>query len=279
MGGSGELRLVEVAALFRDTAYAEIAAADKALREIWIQERLFSIPPSMKDMASSDKEVITGSISDLFEQKAYFESQAAKIEDDRQSYMMTERARLSADILERIRYRIYSYLSRVESSLRFSSVTNDILEQYRRRVDARLGDVASDVLEQFTAAYRRMNEGDVESRSHALTSCRRILKAIADLVYPPQSTPVIDRTGSSRDVSDEKYVNRLWLFIDDQLAGSTAAKSMHATLSEVGTRIDRLNELANKGVHAEVTVDEVEWCVVQTYILTGEVLRFHSGKQ
>ena len=162
--------------------------------------------------------------------------------------------------------------------MRFSSVANDILERYRQRVDAHLAEVASDVLEQFTAAYRRMNEGDVESRSHALTSCRRILKAVADAVYPAQPIPVNDKAGKARDVSDDKYINRLWLFIDNVSVGSTVAKSMHATLSEVGARIDRLNELANKGVHSEVTTGEVEWCVVQTYILTGEVLRLHSEK-
>lgn len=50
-------------------------------------------------------------------------------------------------------------------------------------------------------------------------------------------------------------------------------------LSEIGSRIDRLNNLANKGVHAEVSENEVEWCIVQTYVLTGEVLRLHSDER
>jgi len=278
-GGSNQLRIIEVSALFRDSEYADIAAADRSLREIWIEERSAKIPESIREVVSPEKEVIAGSISDLIEQKRYFEAEATRLEDSRASFMMTERARLSADILERIRFRVYSYLCRVESELKFSSVANDIMERYRQRVDEHLAEVASDVLEQFTAAYRRMNEGGVESRSHALTSCRRILKAIADAVYPARSDPVTDRSGQPRDVSDDKYINRLWLFIDDHAAGSTVANSMHATLSEVGARIDRLNELANKGVHSEVTADEVEWCVVQTYILTGEVLRLHSGER
>jgi len=275
-GGSNQLRFIEIAALFRDTKYAEIAAADKSLRDIWTDERSVKIPESMKGIVSDDKEVIVGSISDLLEQKRYFESEAAKQKEGIASFTMTERARLSADIIERIRVRIYSYLCRVESELRFSLVANDIMEAYRQRIDSQLAEVASDVLEQFTAAYRRMNEGDVESRSHALASCRRILKAIADIVYPARSEPVTDKTGKVHDVSDEKYINRLWLFIDDHSIGSTIAKSMHATLAEVGARIDRLNKLANKGVHAEVTVGEVEWCVVQTYIFTGEILRLNS---
>jgi hypothetical protein len=36
--------------------------------------------------------------------------------------------------------------------------------------------------------------------------------------------------------------------------------------------------LASKGVHATVTAAEVDTCVIQTYLMVGEVLRLRSGR-
>jgi hypothetical protein len=53
---------------------------------------------------------------------------------------------------------------------------------------------------------------------------------------------------------------------------------LHANLEDVGTRLDRLNELASKGVHDEVTQEEVDLCVIQTYLFTGEVLAIWEAR-
>jgi hypothetical protein len=52
---------------------------------------------------------------------------------------------------------------------------------------------------------------------------------------------------------------------------------MHVTLEEVGKRLDRLNDLGNKGVHDSTSVQELEWCVIQTYLLAGEVLQLKDA--
>ena len=46
-----------------------------------------------------------------------------------------------------------------------------------------------------------------------------------------------------------------------------------AQVDDFGTRIDRLYEFTNKGVHAEVSEFEVDQCVIQTYLLAGDLLR------
>jgi hypothetical protein len=48
---------------------------------------------------------------------------------------------------------------------------------------------------------------------------------------------------------------------------------METSVEELGKRVDRLNALASKGVHAEVTEFEVNLCVLQTYALAGDLLR------
>jgi hypothetical protein len=45
------------------------------------------------------------------------------------------------------------------------------------------------------------------SVAHALTSCRRILKAVADVAFPAQSEPIVGQDGEPRVVDDDHYKN------------------------------------------------------------------------
>lgn len=273
LGGSVDLRLIEISSLFQSSEYAYMVEADDRLREIWIHERTpFKIEEPLSEVMAKNN-LLGGSIVDLQRQRDHYDSEKQRCEDTKLRAILEQRASLAGEIIERIRFRVYSYLCRVETALSFSATSQDIFEQHRRRVDLCLSDVASDILEQFNAAYRRMSEGDIEARTHALTSCRRILKSVADVVYPAKQQPIIDSSGQQRDVSDGKYISRLWQFLSEASVGGTVKKSMHATLTDVGNRIGELYKLACKGVHDEVSSDEVEWCVVQTYILSGEILR------
>jgi len=140
-------------------------------------------------------------------------------------------------------------------------------------VESFLPQISPRVLEQFTAAYRRAREDDAESKTHALATCCRILESVADVVFPPQAGPAVDSTGKSRKVGAENYVNRLWMFVADSMSGSTHSKLLLATLQDFGSRIDTVYSLTNKGVHSDVAQAEVDTCVMQTYLLTGEILR------
>ena len=66
---------------------------------------------------------------------------------------------------------------------------------------------------------------------------------------------------------------RLWQFVSERIGRHSAGQLLQATLSDLGTRIDRVYELSCKGVHAEVSEFELNQCVIQTYLLVGDILR------
>jgi hypothetical protein len=177
------------------------------------------------------------------------------------------------DILSRIRHRVHSFLSQSEKQLVYGQLNSDIFEQNRRYVDLRMRDIAPEALEKFVTVYQRLGEGNPEARAQALTSCRRILKALADVVYPPRQEKVEGADGKMRDLSEEKYVARLWQFVSERVGAHSAGQLLQATLSDLGNRIDRVYELSCKGVHVEVSEFELNQCVIQTYLLVGDILR------
>lgn len=180
-------------------------------------------------------------------------------------------------VLTRIRQRVMDYLSEVERQIVFGEVSADIFERNRRYVDERLSVVAPQALEQFAAAYRRAAEGDTEARSHALASCRRVLKSLADAVCPATGETVVGLDGRERILSDDKFMNRLLHFVQLRLERSALGELLKVRLQEIGERLRRLNDLASKGVHAAVTSSEVDQCLIQTYLLVGDILRLTDG--
>jgi hypothetical protein len=180
-------------------------------------------------------------------------------------------------VLSRVRTRLYRFLTDAERELQFGQVNAEIFDRVRASVDERLRVLAPDALEKFTSAYRRVHEGDPEALSQALTACRRVLKATADAVYPATGEIIVGADGRSRTMSDDKYILRLLQAVSEAVGKHGDAAVVTATLDAMGKRLASLNSLASKGVHAEVNAEEVDTCVVQTYLMVGDVLRLVAG--
>lgn len=176
-------------------------------------------------------------------------------------------------VLARIRERVAHYLSAAETQLVYGQTNADVFEQNRQYVDSKLTDMCPEALSIFRAAVERVKQGDDEARAHALTSCRRVLKSLADRLYPPVTTPVLGPDGKKRDLGDDKFVSRLWQFVADRCHGSRSGDVLLTTLQDLGGRIDAIYCLTNKGVHAQVSAFEMNQCVIQTYLLVGDILR------
>lgn len=178
---------------------------------------------------------------------------------------------------QRLHTAVHELFSRWEAELSLGQQTSDLIEQNRRYVDRRLTEIAPDIRRQFDSAFDRTHANDVESRSHAVTPCRRILKALADVLYPARIEPVTGADGKERVLTDDRYVARLWQFTFDRLSGKAAGRLLGGRIEDLGARIDRLYEISSKGVHAEVSEFEANQCVIQTYMLTGDLLRLYDG--
>lgn len=175
-------------------------------------------------------------------------------------------------VLSRTKDAIFDYLLSVEKRLVFEATAEDIFARARQRVDANLSLVSREALDQFTSAQERLIAGDPEALSHALLSCRRILKSVADAVYPARNEPVVGADGKERSLTDDRYINRLLQFTAERMGKHGTGGILQASLSELGSRLSATDGLANKGVHSSVTTAEVEACIIQTYLIIGEII-------
>ena len=239
-GGSTVWRRTEAFELLRSE---EISTVDvdwwrSQINEEWMKERTPSKVHELLKDAFGDSDLIGGSVESIIRNSAALERESALASQPRQKYRLELRRELDQEIIERTTHRVFTYLCTVERELSYVGVNADIFERHRLRVESFLSQISPRVLEQFTAAYRRAREDDAESKTHALTACRRILESVADVVFPPQAEPAVDPTGKSRKVGAENYVNRLWMFLDASMSASTHSKFLLATLQDFGSRIE-----------------------------------------
>jgi hypothetical protein len=88
-------------------------------------------------------------------------------------------------IRSRVIAHIHKFVVGIYHEKLFSGLAESIFERYQSKIDILLAQRAGDIPEKIPVIYNRLAEGDQEAISHAQTSCRRMIEAFADAVYPP----------------------------------------------------------------------------------------------
>lgn len=186
----------------------------------------------------------------------------------------------------RVRHRCFVALCQWERSLTYTDINERIFNRLQSEVDQLLERLAPDVLAKFGAVYRRLREASQsdanmsdEELSQALGTCRRILEAVADHVWP-QSRPATLRDGSP--ATGTQYRARISQFLRDA-GGESYGRLIEAEIAGLYGRFEAADKLASKGVHANVALREAEAAAIFTYIIAGNLLRLaqedHRGAE
>lgn len=180
-------------------------------------------------------------------------------------------------LLERVKSAIHSFLVTTECEMDQGQQDAPLFLRAQEYINAALAKHAPAALEKFVAAQDRLYSGKAEDLAHALTSCRRMTKALADALYPATDLKITGADGIERKMSDDLYRNRLLQYVREQLGGRTQGSVLQATLDGLGARLKSLDALASKGVHDEVSASEAETCIIWTYLLAADIVRIADG--
>lgn len=93
----------------------------------------------------------------------------------------------------------YDYVAARYQELRFGAAVETAFEVVRREVDATIGDLVPDALPKLSAALESATSSNPEHWANAASTCRRLLKAAADVLRPP-GPPVHGRQMGRRAV-------------------------------------------------------------------------------
>lgn len=179
--------------------------------------------------------------------------------------------------LASLKAQYYEYALKKHIELNFGNVATDVFARYREQVDLAFSELSKETLLKLQAIEGKINSGNPEMYSQALTTCRRLFESTAVELFSKHFPDYKDKvyktkSGAEIDVSGNHYKNKLSAVIE-KLEG----KSMKKTL--VGSNviylldwIDNLSNLQCEGVHSDITKEDAERCILQTYMCLGDVL-------
>lgn len=190
------------------------------------------------------------------------------------SYLQIVEARKK--ILHKIKITIFNYTTNIYYQLKYSSVPRDIFENIRKNTDASLAELIPEAVKKFVSVYSNIQSTNKEDLSNAVHSCRRILKAVADKLYPPNPNGMseIKIDGKLIKVGPENYINRLMIYIQNKSDSQRFKEVVGSHLNYIGDRLDSLYSASTKGSHVEISsIEEAERYIIFTYLLIGDILR------
>jgi hypothetical protein len=165
----------------------------------------------------------------------------------------------------RLKARCLDYASQVERQLDLQTKNQGFLDLVQSEVNNFFKARSHDVYVKLQKAAELAVSPDLENAALLLTEVRRALKVAADFFYAPVPGKTLCADGKERDLGEEKYLNRLQEFLAQRLQGSTSKGLLQAELEALGKFLDRLNNLASKGVHASVALAEAKQGLVGLY--------------
>jgi len=181
--------------------------------------------------------------------------------------------------INQLKIAYYNHVLGVYYESRLINIIEDIFKRRKIVVDKALSVHLPKTLEKFVSVYEKMESENTEDWSTALTSCRRVLKDVADFLYPATDVEIEITKGKVIKLTDDKYIMRIKQFIKENQGSDSFNRVIGSNLEYIGDRLDSIYAAASKGTHADVSREEAERYVIQTYLLLADVLSLYSPKK
>lgn len=160
---------------------------------------------------------------------------------------------------------VYDMVTEIYHELQFSELQASLFAEAQVKVDGSLAAASGTALDKIERVSDRLRDGDPESVSQALTTCRRLIDSCADYVFPARDEPYAIGDEATLKVGQQQVLNRLQAHTHTCQVSKSRRDRLRRTLSD-------LYEGCSTGTHAEVTIEEARFVFLQTYIALGEIL-------
>jgi len=179
------------------------------------------------------------------------------------------------EAIQRNKTTVHFYVTNSYYQLKFRAIPKEIFEKTRVRVDKKISEMVPEAVNKFLSVFDNLQSTHIEDWSNAVHSCRRILKALADILYPPLPSGIseIDRGGKKIKVGHEEYINRLMIYVEDKARSERFEEIVGSHLRFLGDRLDSIYHASCKGSHEEISsIEEAERYIIYTYMVIGDIL-------
>lgn len=177
-----------------------------------------------------------------------------------------------ASILSGTKLEMISRLNTLIGEISYGMIPQGIFKKFQDEVNSKLVESNPDAVNALEIAYESLGMSENPQRIATVSfACRRLVKAVADELMPPQNgAKCVLKNGNEVEIGEERFLNRLEVFVD-----SFSSPNRKYLLKEVSLLRDLMNEIPesmNQGIHLEISNAGAERLVLKSYIILGSII-------
>jgi hypothetical protein len=171
-----------------------------------------------------------------------------------------------------------SVLNEIINELQYGGVVEYLMEEIRRKTDERLAAFDARITEETQSLYLNLNSTNPADWSKVGHSCRKILKFLADHVFPPSDEKYTAKDKKVYEVTDPCFINRLYAFLD-QTSSTDEKKFIGAQMEYLDSYLRQVVNYAQIAEH-NPSIDKfhANLLAIHTYLVISDILRHIPDK-
>ena len=174
-------------------------------------------------------------------------------------------------ITNSVKFELLDRLNEMIAEITYGKIPEGVFHRFQNNVDAILTDSNPSAISELNIAYEGLGQSeDPERISHAAFGCRRLIKAVADQLFPPRKEQYKTKNGENFKVGEEQFLNRLKAYVDS--VDSPNCEFLVKKIELLQDLYGKIPESINKGIHLTINNSDAEMLVIYTYIILGDII-------
>jgi hypothetical protein len=177
------------------------------------------------------------------------------------------------NMLCRIGDRCLFFLNDVVNELQYGGVVEYLMEEIRTKTDEGLATLDSKITDETQSLFLNLTSTNPADWSKVGHSCRKVLKLLADKVFPPSDEKYTAKDGKVLEIDDSHFINRLCAFLDQKSSGDEL-KFLKAEIEYLESYLRQTVNYAQMVEHnPSIAKFHANMLAIHTYLISSEILR------
>lgn len=194
-------------------------------------------------------------------------------------YFMRDKNRVALNlrninrVLSTIVDRCLNFLNAIVSELQYGGTVEYLMEEIRKNTDERLVKLDSKLANESKSLFLNLTSTNPADWNKVGHSSRKMLKILADNVFPPKKDKHTMKDGRKIQVGDPQFINRLCAFLDQKLEGGER-KFLMSEIKYFESYLRQVTDYAQMGEHKpSIEKYHADMLAIHTYLILSEILK------
>lgn len=165
------------------------------------------------------------------------------------------------------------FLNEVINELHYGGIVEYLMEAIRKNTDEKLATLDKKLADETQSLFMNLSSTNPADWNKVGHSCRKMLKILADNVFPPKDEKYKMKDKREIEVGDPNSINRLCAFLDKKLSGGER-KFLISEIKYFESYLRQVTDYAQMGEHKpSIEKYHANMLAIHTYLIMSEILK------